>query len=53
MASGGGLTFAFQKIFQKGLTNSELCVIIQNISCEEDKQSIANVYREPTVGVSR
>ena len=23
------------------------------ISCEEDKQRIANVYREPAVGVSR
>ena len=39
--------------FKKVLTNGSLYDIIQNISYEEDKQSIANVYREPTVGVSR
>ena len=38
---------------KKVLTNGFLYDIILNISYEEDKQRIANVYREPTVGVSR
>ena len=41
------------KIFKNVLTNEFSCDIIRNISCEEDTQRIANVSREPTVGVSR
>ena len=42
-----------EKFFGKGLTNESFCDIIQNISCEEDTQRVANVHREPTVGASR
>ena len=42
-----------KKIFLNLLTNEFCCAIIQNISCEEDTQRIANVSREPTAGVSR
>ena len=38
---------------KKGLDKSPFLWYNPNISCEEDKQSIANVPREPTAGVSR
>jgi hypothetical protein len=47
------LTIIKKYFFKKVLTNGFLYDIIQNISYEEDKQRIANVYREPAVGVSR
>jgi len=43
----------FTVFSKKDLTNAIVCDIIQTISYEEDKQSIANVCREPAAGVSR
>jgi len=43
----------FSCFFKKSLTNAVLCGIIHTISYEEDKQRVANVYREPADGASR
>ncbi len=44
---------ALQNFFEKGLDNCISLCYNPYISCEEDKQSVANVHREPAVGASR